>query len=62
LGVVTPVTLSAEGERGSGTDNRPTVEKAVRLDVWYVANWSLSLDLVILLRTVSAVVRSPGAY
>lgn len=37
-------------------------EEAVRLDLRYVENWSLSLDLVILLRTLTAVVRSSGAY
>jgi exopolysaccharide biosynthesis polyprenyl glycosylphosphotransferase len=39
-----------------------TWEEAVRLDLRYVENWSLSLDLVILLRTMTAVVRSSGAY
>jgi exopolysaccharide biosynthesis polyprenyl glycosylphosphotransferase len=39
-----------------------TWEDAVRLDVRYVENWSLSLDLVILLRTLSAVTRGAGAY
>lgn len=37
-------------------------EEVVRLDVRYVESWSLSLDLVILLRTVTAVLRSSGAY
>ena len=37
-------------------------EEAVRLDLRYVENWSLSLDLVILLRTMTAVMRSSGAY
>jgi exopolysaccharide biosynthesis polyprenyl glycosylphosphotransferase len=37
-------------------------EDAVRLDLRYVENWSLSLDLVILLRTLSAVTRGAGAY
>ncbi len=37
-------------------------EEAVRLDLRYVENWSLSLDLVIMLRTVIAVWRSSGAY
>ncbi|GAA1688238.1 sugar transferase [Fodinicola feengrottensis] len=37
-------------------------EDAVRLDLRYVENWSLSLDLVILLRTVTAVIRHAGAY
>jgi lipopolysaccharide/colanic/teichoic acid biosynthesis glycosyltransferase len=37
-------------------------EDAIRLDLRYVENWSLTLDLVILLRTVTAVTRSSGAY
>lgn len=37
-------------------------EEAVRLDLRYVENWSLSMDLVILMRTVSAVFRGAGAY
>ena len=37
-------------------------EDAIRLDLRYVENWSLTLDLVILMRTVGAVVRSAGAY
>ncbi len=39
-----------------------TWEEAMRLDLYYVENWSLSLDLVILARTVIAVVRGDGAY
>nr|WP_306661477.1 sugar transferase [Mangrovihabitans endophyticus] len=45
----------------SGRSDLPW-EEAVRLDLRYVENWSLSLDLVILMRTMSAVVRSSGAY
>ena len=37
-------------------------DEAVRLDLRYVENWSLSLDLVILLRTAAAVCRGSGAY
>lgn len=37
-------------------------EEAVRLDLRYVENWTLSLDLIILLRTVRAITRSSGAY
>jgi exopolysaccharide biosynthesis polyprenyl glycosylphosphotransferase len=37
-------------------------EDAIRLDLRYVENWSLTLDLVILMRTVGAVLRSAGAY
>jgi lipopolysaccharide/colanic/teichoic acid biosynthesis glycosyltransferase len=35
---------------------------AVRLDLYYVENWSLGLDLSILFRTVIAVVGRRGAY
>ena len=37
-------------------------EDAVRLDLDYVENWSLSLDLTILARTVLTVARGGGAY
>ncbi|GAA4104635.1 sugar transferase [Nonomuraea soli] len=37
-------------------------EESVRLDLRYVENWSLTLDLQILWKTVFAVVRSSGAY
>jgi exopolysaccharide biosynthesis polyprenyl glycosylphosphotransferase len=37
-------------------------EESLRLDLRYVDNWSLSLDLVILWRTVRAVARGQGAY
>lgn len=37
-------------------------EDSVRLDLYYVENWSLAGDLVIILRTVRAVFRSTGAY
>jgi len=45
----------------SGRSDLPW-EEAVRLDLRYVENWSLSLDLVILLRTLTAVARASGAY
>ncbi|GGS82937.1 exopolysaccharide biosynthesis polyprenyl glycosylphosphotransferase [Planobispora rosea] len=37
-------------------------EESVRLDLRYVENWSLALDLQILWKTWSAVVRGTGAY
>jgi len=36
--------------------------EAVRLDLYYVDNWSMIQDLNILAKTVSAVLRSDGAY
>ena len=37
-------------------------EDSIRLDLHYVENWSLTADLVILLRTAFAVFRGAGAY
>ena len=37
-------------------------DESVRLDLYYVENWSLAVDAVILLRTVIAVLRRQGAY
>ncbi len=37
-------------------------EEYTRLDLYYVDNWSLVVDLVVLLRTVPAVLKSEGAY
>ena len=37
-------------------------DESVRLDLYYVENWSLTLDLAIIARTVWAVLRSYGAY
>ncbi len=34
----------------------------VRLDLYYVENWSLTGDLIVLWRTISAVFRTDGAY
>jgi exopolysaccharide biosynthesis polyprenyl glycosylphosphotransferase len=45
----------------SGRSDLPW-EEAVRLDLRYVENWSLAMDLLILVKTVRAVVSSSGAY
>jgi exopolysaccharide biosynthesis polyprenyl glycosylphosphotransferase len=45
----------------SGRSDLPW-DEAVRLDLQYVENWSLALDLAILVRTVSVVLRRRGAY
>jgi len=37
-------------------------DETVRLDLQYVENWSLGLDIVVLAKTVVAVVRGSGAY
>lgn len=42
--------------------NDVTYETRVYLDAWYVKNWSLFNDIVILFRTVKVVFRKDGAY
>ncbi|GBD97026.1 MAG TPA: undecaprenyl-phosphate galactose phosphotransferase WbaP [Nitrospirae bacterium] len=37
-------------------------EYRIALDSWYVRNWNLWLDIVILLKTMKAVIRSEGAW
>jgi exopolysaccharide biosynthesis polyprenyl glycosylphosphotransferase len=37
-------------------------EESVRLDLHYVENWSLAMDMVVLLKTAKVVVRAHGAY
>ena len=37
-------------------------EDSLRLDLWYVDNWSPVLDVMILFRTVRAVMKAEGAY
>jgi exopolysaccharide biosynthesis polyprenyl glycosylphosphotransferase len=39
-----------------------TWDESLRLDLWYVDNWCLVLDLQILFRTAKAVLRGAGAY
>ena len=45
----------------SGRSDLPWSE-AVRLDLYYVDNWSMVIDLVIMVKTVKAVLVSKGAY
>ena len=49
------------GARG-GTPTIEHVAERVRLDLWYINNWSLWLDLLILFKTVVEVVRKRNAY
>ena len=37
-------------------------EEAVRLDLFYLENWSLGTDLWLVAKTVPAVLRRDGAY
>lgn len=42
--------------------NNLTFEQRLRLDEYYVRNWSLWMDAVVLLKTVTAVLKGQGAY
>jgi undecaprenyl-phosphate galactose phosphotransferase len=44
------------GRNNIGYDDR------VALDSWYVRNWSIWYDLVILVKTIAVVLRGKGAY
>ena len=46
----------------SGRSNIKTFSDAVRLDLHYIDNWSLNLDLEILLETIKIVCLGKGAY
>jgi lipopolysaccharide/colanic/teichoic acid biosynthesis glycosyltransferase len=45
----------------SGRSNL-SFEEMVRLDLYYIENWSLSFDIKIIFRTLAAVLRHEGAY
>lgn len=47
----------AHGLRGN-----TSIEKRIECDLWYITNWSLSLDLEILMKTVVEVFRGENAY
>jgi putative colanic acid biosynthesis UDP-glucose lipid carrier transferase len=49
------------GSRGP-TPTAASIEQRIELDLWYIDNWSLSLDLVILLRTPFELIRGQNAY
>jgi exopolysaccharide biosynthesis polyprenyl glycosylphosphotransferase len=46
----------------SGRSQIETFNDAARLDLYYIDNWSLNLDLEILLETIKIVLRREGAY
>lgn len=42
--------------------NDVNYDRRVQMDSWYVRNWSLSLDIVMLLKTIRVVIKRDGAY
>jgi undecaprenyl-phosphate galactose phosphotransferase/putative colanic acid biosynthesis UDP-glucose lipid carrier transferase len=49
------------GCRGE-TAHLESMQRRVEFDIWYINNWSIWLDLWILIRTCAVVARSPNAY
>ena len=39
-----------------------TYEERVRLDMYYIRNWSIWQDLQLLVQTIPAVIKGKGAY
>ena len=50
-----------QGARGR-TEQVELMKKRVDFDLWYINNWSVGLDLLILLRTFAEVLRHRNAY
>jgi lipopolysaccharide/colanic/teichoic acid biosynthesis glycosyltransferase len=46
----------------SGRSNIDNFEDGVKLDIAYIENWSLWLDMKILLKTFQVVLQKTGAY
>jgi len=42
--------------------NDLSFEKRTELDEWYVRNWSLWFDIVLLIKTIKVVLGKGGAY
>jgi putative colanic acid biosynthesis UDP-glucose lipid carrier transferase len=50
------------GLRGEMSTAEERVERRLEYDLWYIENWSLRLDTIILLKTVAEVLRHRDAY
>lgn len=42
--------------------NELVFEERIKLDTWYIQNWSIWLDFIILFKTIGVVFKSKGAY
>jgi putative colanic acid biosynthesis UDP-glucose lipid carrier transferase len=49
------------GSRGE-TDTIDKMEKRIDYDLDYLRNWSLAMDLLIILKTVGVVIKDENAY
>ena len=42
--------------------NKTTFKRRLELDTWYVLNWSIFLDILIIFKTIFKVLKAEGAY
>jgi putative colanic acid biosynthesis UDP-glucose lipid carrier transferase len=49
------------GYRGA-TPNVADIQRRVEYDLWYIDNWSLRVDCLIIIRTFLEIMRSRNAY
>jgi len=62
LEIITQVAPGVTGLWQVSGRNKKTFKERVGMDSWYIQNWSLWLDVVILIRTLKAVFGREGAY
>ena len=60
--VITQVAPGVTGLWQVSGRNKMTFKERLVMDSWYIQNWSLWLDVVILIKTVKAVFKREGAY
>jgi len=46
----------------NGLRGDTSIAERIKYDIWYIENWSLLLDVKIIIRTVFQLFRSPNAY
>ena len=46
----------------NGLRGDTSITERTKYDLWYIENWSLLLDIKIIVRTVLQIFRSPNAY
>jgi len=46
----------------NGLRGDTSIPDRTRYDLWYIENWSLLLDIKIIIRTIFKLFRSPNAY
>ncbi len=62
FGTITEVNPGLSGLWQVSGRNKKSFSERLVLDAWYIQNWSLWLDIVILIKTVKVVLKREGAY